>query len=209
MAYLVQSNLDFLDVARPMLAGLQKRCGETVYLGVLDSKEVVIVDRIDSTEPLRLSHNLGFREPVHSTALGKALLSAFTEEQLDSLFREGNLAAFTPKTTTSLESLKSELKRVRLSGFAIDDEETLPGVRCVGAVVRDASGGAVCAVSVSGPSVRIPSERIASLAQEIRITAEAISGELGFASPGSTAEGIGVGVFSSSGHNESRTAERS
>jgi IclR family transcriptional regulator, KDG regulon repressor len=209
MAALIQSNLDFQHVARPFLAALQKRCGETVYLGVLDSQEVVIVDRIDSAEPLRLSHNLGFREPVHSTALGKALLAALTDADLDSMFRDADLNAMTPKTTTSLGSLKSELKRVRLSGFAIDDEETWPGVRCVGAPVHDASGGALCAVSVSGPSVRITPERIASLAQEIRTTAESISSALGFKESGSTVEGTAVQAFPHSGFDEIRTAERS
>ncbi len=180
LASLILENLEFRRVARPFLEALQKRCGETVFLGVLDGAEVVIVDRIDSQEPLRMVNDIGFREPAHSTALGKSILASLPDEQLHSSLHGLELKALTPKTITSVETLKAELNRVQLSGFAIDDEESTPGVRCVGAPVRDAFGSVIAAVSVSGPSVRITPDRIPSLAQEVRSTAETISRELGF-----------------------------
>jgi IclR family KDG regulon transcriptional repressor len=180
MASLIQSNMEFRSVARPLLAALQKRYGETIFIGVLDTAEVVIVDRIDSSEPLRMTQDIGYREPAHSTALGKVLLASLTEAELSSFSRAAKLKAFTGKTLTSLDSLKSELKRVRLLGFALDDEETLTGVRCVAAPIRDALGRVLAAVSLSGPSVRLLPEKISDVAQDVRSTAESISRDLGF-----------------------------
>ena len=180
MASMIQRNLDLRRVARPFLSALQNRCDETIFIGVLDSAEVVVVDRIDSSEPLRMTHEIGYREPAHSTALGKVLLAGLTEQELVAVCQSAELKAFTEKTLTSPELLKSELKRVRLSGFAVDDEETLTGVRCVAAPLRDAMGRVVAAMSLSGPSVRLPPERISSLAQDILAAAEGISSELGF-----------------------------
>lgn len=180
LAAMITEGLQFRRVARPFLEGLQERSGETVFLGVLDSSEVVIVERIDSAKLLRMTGEIGSREPVYSTALGKALLAGLSEEELESRLRGFQLKAFTAKTISSLDSLKSELKRARLSGFAIDDEETMPGVLCVGAPIRDTAGRVIAAVSVSGPSLRITTDRIPTLAQDVRSTAEIISRELGY-----------------------------
>jgi DNA-binding IclR family transcriptional regulator len=180
MASQIQRNLEFRRVARPFLSALQKRYDETIFIGVLDSAEVVIVDRSDSSEPLRMTQEIGFREPAHSTALGKVLLASLSEQELADFCQAAEFKALTEKTLTSPELLRSELKRVRLLGFALDDEETLTGVRCVAAPLRNAVGEVVAAVSLSGPSVRLAPERIASLAQDIRAAAESISGELGF-----------------------------
>ena len=188
MASLIQNNLEFRSVARPHLSALQKRCGETIFMGVLDSEDVVIVDRIDSSESLRMTQDIGFREPAHSTAMGKVLLANLTEQELAAFCRSTNLKSFTPKTLTSVELLRSEIKRVRLLGFALDDEETLTGVRCVAAPVRDGLGRVLSAVSLSGPSVRLLPERITNLAQDVRATAESISKDLGFKGKDSTIE---------------------
>jgi DNA-binding IclR family transcriptional regulator len=196
MASQIQRNLDFRRVARPFLSALQKRYDETIFIGVLDSTEVVIVDRSDSSEPLRMTHEIGFREPAHSTALGKVLLASLTEQELAAFCQAAEFKAFTGKTLTSPELLRSELKRVRLLGFALDDEETLTGVRCVAAPLRNALGDVVAAVSLSGPSVRLPPERISSLAQDIRAAAESISGELGFNGWGPSPERTAAGAVS-------------
>jgi DNA-binding IclR family transcriptional regulator len=189
MASLIQSNMEFRSVARPFLSALQKRYGETIFIGVLDTAEVVIVDRIDSSEPLRMTQDIGYREPAHSTALGKVLLASLPELELSSFLRATELKAFTGKTVTSLELLKSELRRIRLLGFAVDDEETLNGVRCVAAPIRDALGRVLAAVSLSGPSVRLLPDKISALAQDVRATAESISRELGFKGWGPTVDG--------------------
>jgi len=176
----VRENLEFRRVAHAHLQALQRSAGETVFLGVLDGGEVVIVDRIDSSEPLRMVSQIGFREPAHSTALGKTLLANLPEGEGVRILSNMELKRFTPNTTTSVEALKADLNRIRLSGFAIDDEETLPGVRCVAAPIRDTSGQVIAAVSVSGPSVRVTRERIPPLAQDVRATAEMVSRELGY-----------------------------
>jgi DNA-binding IclR family transcriptional regulator len=189
MASLIQSKLEFRSLAHPFLCDLQKRCGETVFMGVMDASEVVIVDRIDSTESLRMTQEVGFREPAHSTALGKVLLASTSEADVAAIFKNAQPMDFTGRTLNSIELLHPELERVRNLGFALDDEETLTGVRCVAAPIRNALGSVLAAISISGPSVRLTTERLPRLAEEVQGTAEIISRHLGFMGGVSTLKG--------------------
>jgi IclR family transcriptional regulator, KDG regulon repressor len=207
MAAMIHRDLEFRRVARPFLSALQERCDETIFIGVLDSAEVVIVDRLDSSEALRMTHEIGYREPAHSTALGKVLLASLPEQELAAFCESNDLRCFTNKTVTSPQLLTSELKRVRLLGFAVDDEETLTGVRCVAAPLRDALGRVVAAISLTGPSVRLTDERISRLAQDIRTTADSISAELGFTERGGSLE-VGATKYRS-GTNQKLQSGRS
>jgi len=126
-----------------------------------------------------MTQDIGYREPAHCTALGKVLLASLDEPELSSFFRAAELKAFTGKTLTSLELLKSELKRVRLLGFALDDEEFSLGLRCIAAPIFDESGNARAALSVAGPTSRIPDERVASLGAVVAAAARLVTLEMG------------------------------
>jgi DNA-binding IclR family transcriptional regulator len=125
---------------------------------VLVKSRVWYIDKIDSTLPLKVDHPIGSLSPLHCTALGKAFL-AFGGARPD------ELTGYTGKTITSEVKLREEIEATRNRGFAIDDEEFAPGIRCVARPVFDESGQMIAAIGVSGPSVRVDDKRLAELGE--------------------------------------------
>jgi len=126
-----------------------------------------------------MASHIGIRNPMHCTALGKAILAYYPQDQVEVIIREG-LPARTPFTLTSPESLRAELERIRGEGFAIDDQENELGVRCTGAPIFDYTGKVVGAISVSGPASRITRERSLELGSVVNEAAKEVSRKMGF-----------------------------
>ncbi|MEO6322093.1 MAG: IclR family transcriptional regulator C-terminal domain-containing protein [Polaromonas sp.] len=99
-------------------------------------------------------------KPLHCTSQGKAILSALDDATRDALLQGIILKALTPRTITDRRRLQAELKITAARGWSIDDEEIVPGVRCVGAPVVDAAGKVRGAISVAGPAYRMTMERV-------------------------------------------------
>ena len=141
----------------PALEALVRQTGECAHLAVLVDQRVWYIDKIDSTLPLKVAHPIGSLSPLHCTALGKAFL-AFGDAR-----KTGDLTGYTPKTITSVEALEREIERTRQLGYAVDDEEFAPGIRCVARAIMDKSDRMIAALGLSGPSVRIDDERLAEM----------------------------------------------
>lgn len=159
---------------------LAGQCGETINLAVLDGNAAVYIDRIECLEPLRAVLRVGKRVPLHCTALGKVLLAYQPEEEREKLMAEIALERYTPRTITTRERLREELDAVRSRGFSLDDEEHIPGIRCLGAPVFGQHGEILGAMSIAGPSVRLTRERILSFAEALKAAALAASRGLGY-----------------------------
>ena len=129
--------------------------------------------------------NIGTRNPVYNTSMGKAILAFLPQERREALLPKLTLRAHTPHTVTDLPTLVERLALVRRQGFAIDDREVEESIRCVGAPVFDYTNEVIGAISVSGPTHRMTDERLAQFAAYVVETANAISQELGFI-PGDT-----------------------
>jgi len=167
-------------LARPILWELWKSTSETVNLAVLDQGTVLYLDVLESTHEFRLASRVGNRRPVHATALGKALASFLPEEQRDRILGAVSFEPLTAKTIPNMVHLRDELERVRRQGYALDDEETTLGARCVSAPVFDSEGFAVAAVSVSGPITRVSREQVPTLAAAVIAAAKAVSVAMGY-----------------------------
>lgn len=150
-------------IAAGFLPILRDRTGETANLGVLQDHEVVYIAQQQPREAVIVNHSLGARRPVHCSALGKALAAFLPEEELDRI-TAGGLAPNTPRTITDPQMLKLHLRMVREVGYAVDDEETFLGVRCVAAPIYDHRGHVVASMGISGPSTRMALDRIPALA---------------------------------------------
>jgi DNA-binding IclR family transcriptional regulator len=159
---------------------LVERTGETAHLGVLDGLDVVSIGRAESPHALRMPGALGRRSPAHGSAIGKVLLAHLPDTAQKALLARASFPAVTRRTLVRPELLLRELRAVRQRGYAIDDEEIYPGVRCVGAPVRDHAGDVVAAVSASGPTTRLPREHFPRIAAEVLKAAGEISRRLGF-----------------------------
>jgi DNA-binding IclR family transcriptional regulator len=178
------SQLDLRERARAFLERAVLETGETVHLCIYDDGEVVYVDKVEPGRSVRLASSVGRRNPAYCTAVGKAIMAHLPESQVEHAVQKHGLRQLTRKTIGSMAELKTELAKVRETGYAVDNEENEEGVCCIGAVVRDFSGDPVAAVSASGPKFRIDGEKIPVLAKSVVAAAAALSRELGFAVAG-------------------------
>lgn len=171
-AYL--ERLDLRAVAHDVLIDLTGESGETTHLVIADLPEVVYVDKVDPARPVLMYSRIGNRQPAYSTAVGKAILS---HADLDVVRQvaAGGMPARTPRTHTDLDSLLADLESTRGRGYAVDDIENEPDLRCVAAPVFDHTGSADCAVSISGPASRVSAERTPELGRLVVASAEEIS----------------------------------
>jgi DNA-binding IclR family transcriptional regulator len=171
--------LTLREHAQPFLARLVRETGETAHIGVLDEGDMVSVANVEGPFTLRMPSTVGRRTPAHCSALGKAVLAFLPGSTLDELLARRPLRALTSKSLAARGALKADLQRIRVRGYAIDDEEIEKGLRCVGAPVRDYSGLVVGAVSIAGPTFRIPKSRVPALAELVMAIARELSVELG------------------------------
>jgi DNA-binding IclR family transcriptional regulator len=180
LAGLVLRQIDVRQVARSYLRSLAEASEETVNLTVLTGDGKVI--NIDGISSPRMVRNVGWigREMLpHCISSGKALLAYLPQQRLERILAEG-LPRFTEKTLTDPIVLREELKRVRQQGYAVAQEELEVGLSAVAAPIWNHEAKVVAAVSVSGPSFRLSSEKIPELAELTRQTANEISHQLGY-----------------------------
>lgn len=177
------NSVDLLKNARPFLEAINKELNETIILGVLDQNKlrVIYLDKIDTSHSLRLVSHIGERVPVHCTALGKAILSKISEEELREKFKDYELRKFTENTITDLDALIKNLKEINQMGYTIDREEYKPQVSCVAAPICGYIGQPVGAISVSIPTTRFTKERQEQIVHKVLDAAVAISEIVGLA----------------------------
>lgn len=180
-AGLLLSQFDLRQIAAPALETLRNRCNESINLAIRDGTYVVYIERLYGTSMLGMRSEIGKRERVHSTALGKAILATMPEIEIQKFISKTDFVAVTPRTITSPAAFLDELRRTCQRGFAIDDEENELGGRCVAAPIFDYRGSAVAAVSISVPIQRFPSDQIEEYGRLVKDTAGEISRKLGAA----------------------------
>ena len=178
----MMKNFPLKEVAFPLIMELSKQSGETVHLGVLDNWQVVSIEGVESGQTLRISLPIGKRVPLHSTGIGKAILASLTDEEIQEVIRQRGLPKFTANTIVDAGQLMKEVLLIRNRGFAIDDEENEPGIRCVAAPIFDSNRRVLASISISGPSVRILPTRIPELSSMVMNTSRKISKALGYVS---------------------------
>jgi IclR family transcriptional regulator, KDG regulon repressor len=175
---------DLRSVARPIMERLVERIQETSYLCVLDGDQCLYIEKAECSQPIRIIHAVGRRNPLHCTGVGKALLSGMTAKEIKTILAEKRLKSYTPHTITRLDRLLREIEQIRNEGVAYDHEELDPGVKCIAAPIRNHTGKVVAAISISGPRQRFTAEATPDFEKEIKTSARMISGELGFFDPG-------------------------
>ncbi|GAA4582384.1 IclR family transcriptional regulator [Planotetraspora phitsanulokensis] len=184
--------------ARPYLVELVELSGETVHLGVPVGDQIVYVDKVESAKSVRLVSRIGSTSPLHSTAMGKAVLSL--DERRAEEILAGPLERRTPRTLTG-DALLAELRVVRERGYAIDDEENEEGVRCVGLPLMNASGQPVGAFSVSAPANRFSLDDCHRLAPTALAMAADISRRIGYVIPRHTKADARTGTRTPNGRD--------
>lgn len=175
-----RNSVNLNAISESFLRELVEETGETVFLGVLDEASVVVINRLDSPQPLRMAAELGTREPANCTALGKVMFANLTEKELTRRLALLNFDNVPDTAAQSVEDFQERLKHVRDNGWALDNEEHIAGVRCVSCGIRNADGQMISAISVSGPTTRLTDERLQAIIPAIRDAATGISRRLGY-----------------------------
>jgi len=186
----VATLLDWTEVAASFLSVLRDQSGETANLGVRQENSVIYIAHKPGQAALSVNFALGTSRPLHCSALGKVLLSQQSATEIDQLVNQIHLAAHTAKTITEPHVLKQHLATVQSYGYAIDDEETVEGVRCIAAPIYDHRKQVIAAIGISGPSTRVNIERLPKLTYLVMNIADQISTALG--APSFDANGNGA-----------------
>jgi DNA-binding IclR family transcriptional regulator len=172
---------DLLADGQEIVREMARACDETVHLAILSGDEVLYVAKEEGTNTVRMVSAVGRRFPAYGTGVGKMLLSCLSETELDKLYPPHRpLPPITPNTITDAQSFRRELAECRRRGYAIDLEESTPGLCCIAAPVFGSDGSEVAAISVSVPSVRFSAERQAELRLLAQQSAARLSRILGY-----------------------------
>lgn len=159
--------------ARPVLERLRDEFGETVNLAVLDGEAVIYVDIVESRRGVRLAAKRGDREPIHSTALGKAIAAYLPEFRVKEILVRGRMPSRTANTITEAEDYLAELARVCRVGYAVDNGENEVDGRCVAVAITGTRLPA--ALSLSAPAARFPIQDVEKVATALTNAASAIA----------------------------------
>jgi DNA-binding IclR family transcriptional regulator/sugar lactone lactonase YvrE len=179
---------DLVAAARLELRALRDQTGETTYLATLDGVDSVSLERFDGVHKTRSAAVLGVRKPIYCTSQGKAMLAFLETPERDAIVAQLSLKPLTEKTITDRRRLKAELKATAERGFAIDEEEIVMGVRCVGAPIIDPEGKVRGAISIAGPAYRMTRVRAERLGPEVAEAARRVGAQLGGSEPRAVAE---------------------
>jgi IclR family pca regulon transcriptional regulator len=180
LGFTVLESMEPRRIALPHLRKLLEAYGQSVNMAVLDGAEIVYVESLKGHKyRIGIQTHVGARQPAYATSLGKAILSRLPAERIEPLLDSIEFRRITPKTVGSREELLAQLERARARGYAVNDEESVLGVRSVGAPLVGRNG-VVAAINVAMPSAEMSVEELEALvAPRLIATARAISALLG------------------------------
>jgi DNA-binding IclR family transcriptional regulator len=178
---IVAGGLDLRETARPHLVALREATRETTQIAILDHWQVVYLERMLSSLSVGyMRSRAGAILPAYCTGLGKTLLAFRPEAEVRAWAATQKFAALTPRTITSAKRLLKDLAGIRERGYGLDEEEREKGVTCIAAPIFNHTGDVVAAISVAGPTGRMPRELVGSdVAAAVVAAARAISIDLG------------------------------
>lgn len=176
------SRLEVRQIARPHLEAISEVTGETVFLAIVRDDHVIYVDKVVSTQLVRVDASLGVDRPYNCTSVGKVLLAGMPSEKVEQLAANGAFERKTEASIVELDALQAELELVRDQGWAQDREEYASGSGCLAAPVLDHNGNVAAALTVSGPIERINADRDL-LIERVKASAAAVSKDMGYRSP--------------------------
>lgn len=177
------SQLDLRGRVLPVMETLREESKETIHLGILDANrmEVIYLEKLVGLLPVvMMGSRVGGRIPAHCTALGKCMLAYLPQGVVRDFHSQEGLLSYTPNTITDLNELERELRETRQRGFAVDDIEHEPAVKCVAAPVWNHEKEVVAAISISAPADRMNEERCLELGASVREAALEVSRRMGY-----------------------------
>jgi IclR family transcriptional regulator, acetate operon repressor len=179
LSSVVAESRNWVTIATERLKDLRDLTQQTANLAVKYDAEMVIIARELALETPTVLQSLGARRPVHCSATGKAVIAYLSEAEVERIISQKGLAPLTSRSIVSPDNLRAELVQVRQQGYAVDDEETLLGVRCIASPVFDYSNRPIAAIGISGPISILTREQLPDLANKVQSIARETSEALG------------------------------
>jgi len=174
------NHLELKTEAVPILRHLAELTDQPVHLAILSGTDAVYIEKIDPQTSLRLYSQIGRRIPVYCSALGKSLVSDFSDAEIDKVIAATEFRKYTPKTLTDPEAMRLSVHETKRRGWSVDDEEHEVGIRCVAAPIRDYTGTIIAALSTAGDIRTMDPARDAETAREVVESAAAVSVRMGW-----------------------------
>ncbi|MGK5681698.1 IclR family transcriptional regulator domain-containing protein [Actinoplanes sp. URMC 104] len=169
------------EVAAPHLERLVSQVHESSSLSILDGDDIVYVARVPTSRIMTVSINLGTRFPAYATSMGRVLLAALPDEELEAYAARVRLDRLTGRTVATVAALRAELDRVRAQGYAVVDQELEQGLRAIAVPIHDRTGAVAGAVNVSVHAARATVEAMRRrFLPPLLVTAAAIDDDLRF-----------------------------
>jgi IclR family KDG regulon transcriptional repressor len=152
--------------------------GETVCLGQRYGEQVVTIEHYNGNQPIQYATRIGNAAPLHNTALGKCILAAMDDDELEAFIQQVSFRALTPKSIMDRGNLRAEIEKTRRKGFGFDDGEMSEGLRCMGIAVYSPSGKCSQAISVSGPALAFEGDRRRQIGETLLQIKKAMMAEM-------------------------------
>lgn len=168
----------FGAVAKPTLERLTLETGLTSRAATWGEDCAVVVARVDGRSGVKFDLQMGQRELLHSSGVGKAMLSTLDDERAQAILGPAPWARRTASTIRDAQRLLPDLNRVRERGFAVDDEEDAEGIICIGAPVLNGQGSCLGAISVTRIKAGMTREGVSDLGSVVRQHAQALTAQL-------------------------------
>lgn len=172
--------MELHDVALPILQELVNKTGLAGHLAILDGYEAVYIEKIDKPGFIKMDTWVGRRLEVHCTSVGKALIAHLPPESIEEIIMKKGLPKHTPKTITSSNQLFSELAKVRAAGYALDNSENNPDVRCIAAPIFSVRGKVEAALGLTGTESQMRLQKLEGYVKLIKQAAKSISHQMGY-----------------------------
>ena len=181
LGLLAQQQFNISTIARPFMKELSSITKETVLLTAVNGTKGIVLDRVESEEPIRYSlFQPGAIIPLHCGASSKILMAYLPEEEWDRIIAREGLKRYTLNTITRVSELKTHLREICKRGYAFSDQEVDRDVRAVAAPILNGLGELVAGLSVAGPSYRISKKRVSCCGKLVIQYARKISSRLGY-----------------------------
>jgi IclR family transcriptional regulator, acetate operon repressor len=171
--------LDIRRIAQPVLEELRDKTQETASLAVLEGTMVRFVECYEGTSVVRIGNRAGVVRHAHASAIGKAILAALPDSELERRYPEEELPAPTPSSISRRRELMAELTQVRRQGYALNWEESSEGVAAIAVALRGPTGMPLGSISLAVPSMRLGSiAGVRALAPDVLNAADQIHRQL-------------------------------
>lgn len=174
---------DLVAVARPYMRHLMEESGETVSLAVEEGGQAIYLAQVECRQLMRALASPGQRVPLHSSAVGKAMIAYAGAPRKAALMDSVKLERFTERTIVTEKAFAAAVAEAKERRFAVDDEEHAIGLRCVAAPIFNEAREAIAAISLSGPKARVTDTRLVLLADLAKSAAGKITREFGGVEP--------------------------